>query len=190
MDSDEDGEATSAFLQARRLLRKQGPSGFRRILEEAEQAAQINEELAGQNRRLHEENTMLHARHRTSQSRTAKPFSIENDFPIDVGMSTVIPRRWLDHQWGIGVILLMLMFGYFGFLNALIILTAASVVFLIVSPLRSFNPLGFLSAVVVGLLAIGIIVFNRSTEDPPTTSISSESSVIATATAAQPTTSL
>jgi len=69
MDSDHEGEATAAFLQARKILRGRGET-FRAFLERLERAERLNRELAMQNAAVLRETAIRRARDSRSLAAT------------------------------------------------------------------------------------------------------------------------
>src|SRR5215471_11531819 len=151
MDSHQDGEATAAFMRVRAILHKHG-GGFRRLLERSHEAERLNEELGQQNAQLLTENSALRAR----DSRPASPF------PTGAGGAIVMPATPEFRHWDVGliaVIVILTNYGLLGF-TASLMLTAA--VLISAAFANWFSPIRFFAGSLIGLAALGIVVFNRS----------------------------
>src|SRR5215468_2631561 len=151
MDSDQDGEAIAAFMRVRAILHRHG-GGFRRLLERLHEAEQLNEELGQQNAQLLSENSALRAR----DSRPASPF------PTGARGTIVMPATPEFRHWDVGliaVIVILTNYGLLGF-TASLMLTAA--VLISAAFANWFSPIRFFAGSLIGLAALGIVVFNRS----------------------------
>jgi len=151
MDSNQDGEAIAAFMRVRAILHRHG-CGFRRLLERSHEAERLNEELGQQNAQLLTENSALRAR----DSRPASPF------PTGAGGAIVMPATPEFRHWDVGliaVIVILTNYGLLGF-TASLMLTAA--VLISAAFANWFSPIRFFAGALLGLTALGIVMFNRS----------------------------
>jgi hypothetical protein len=151
MDSCQDGEATAAFMRVRAILHRHG-GGFRRLLERSHEAERLNEELGQQNAQLLRENAALRAR----DSRPASPT------PIKDRGSLVMPTVPEFGHWDIGLIGIIVISTNYGLLGFTAALTLTAATLICAAFANWFSPIRFFAGVVLGLTALGIVVFNRS----------------------------
>jgi hypothetical protein len=152
MDSHQDGEAIAAFMRVRTILRRHG-GGFRRLLERSHEAEQLNEELGRQNAQLLRENAALRAR----DSRPASSPSRTDDRGPFVMPAVPEFRHWDIGL--IGIIAIATNYGLLGF-TASLMLTAA--ILICAAFANWFSPIRFFAGVILGLTALGLVMFNRS----------------------------
>jgi hypothetical protein len=151
MDSHQDGEAIAAFMRVRTILHRHG-GGFRRLLERSHEAERLNEELGQQNAQLLRENAALRAR----DSRPASPT------PINDRGSLVMPAVPEFTHWDVGLIGIIVISANYGLLGFTAALTLTAATLICAAFANWFSPIRFFAGVVLGLTALGIVVFNRS----------------------------
>ena len=151
MDSHQDGEAVAAFMRVRAILHRHG-GGFRRLLERSHEAERLNEELGQQNAQLRRENAALRAR----DSRPVSPT------PINDRGSSVMPAVPEFTHWDIGLIGIIVILANYGLLGFTAALTLTAATLICAAFANWFSPIRFFAGVVLGLTALGIVVFNRS----------------------------
>jgi len=151
MDSNQDGEAIAAFMRVRAILHRHG-GGFRRLLERSHEAERLNEELGQQNAQLLGENSALRAR----DSRPA------SSIPAGARRAIVMPATPEFRHWDVGLIAIIAILTNYGLLGftASLMLTAA--VLISAAFANWFSPIRFFAGSLIGLAALGIVVFNRS----------------------------
>jgi hypothetical protein len=146
MDSDQDGEATAAFMRVRELLRRHG-GNFRRLLERSQEAERLNEELGRQNAQLLRENAALRARDSRPLSATA------------TGSRSLffMPPAPTFRHWDTALIVIIAAWAAFGLLGATTALTLAAAVLICAAFTKWFSSFRFLVGAVLGLAAYGMV---------------------------------
>jgi len=150
MDSQQDGEATAAFMRVRAILHRHG-GGFRRLLERSHEAERLNEELGRQNAQLLSENSALRAR----DSRPASPF------PTGARGAIVMPATPEFRHWDVGLIAVIVILTKYGLLGLTASLMLTAAVLISAAFANWFSPIRFFAGSLIGLAALGIVVFNR-----------------------------
>ena len=156
MDSNQDGEAVAAFMRVRAILHRHG-GGFRRLLERSHEAERLNDELGRQNAQLVRENAALRAR----DSRPASPRPTSRS-PINEWGPLVMPAIPEFRHWDIGLIGIIVIATHYGLLSFTASLTLTATILISAAFAKWFSPIRFLAGLVLGLAALGIVVFNRS----------------------------
>jgi len=151
MDSHQDGEATAAFMRVRAILHRHG-SGFRRMLERIHEAERLNEQLGQQNAQLLRENTALRAR----DSRPGSPSPVNAKEPFRA------PAMPEFRHWDIGLVGVIAILARYGLLDSTASLTLVAAVLISAAFANWFSPIRFVTGIVFGLMALGIVVFNQS----------------------------
>jgi hypothetical protein len=151
MDSHQDGEAVAAFMRVRTILHRHG-GGFRRLLERSHEAERLNEELGRQNAQLLRENAVLRAR----DSRPASPAPINDRGPF---VTPAVPEF---RHWDLGLIGIIVISTNYGLLGFTASLTLTAAILICAAFANWFSPIRFFAGLVLGLTALGIVMFNRS----------------------------
>src|SRR5215470_5249173 len=146
MDSNQDGEAVAAFMQVRTILRRHG-GGFRRILERAHEADQLNQQLGQQNAQLLHENAVLRAR---DSRRTVSPSLTNAQDPF---VSPAMPEF---RHWDIGLVGVIVVLAIYGFLDFKAWLALTAAVLISAAFANWFSPIRFFAGIVFGLTALGV----------------------------------
>ncbi len=151
MDSPQDGEAIAAFMRARAILHRHG-GGFRRMLERSHEAERLNEELGKQNAQLLRENSALRAR-------DSRPVSSPANDARGPLAAPAIPEF---RHWDIGLISIIGISTSYGLLGITASLTLIASILICAAFANWFSPIRFFAGLVLGLTALGMILFNRS----------------------------
>lgn len=172
MDSHQDGEAMAAFMRVRAILRRHG-GGFRRMLERSHEAERLNEELGRQNAQLIRENAALRAR--DSRPTSSSSGGVREPFAV--------PAIREFRHWDIGLIGIIVVLTNFGLLGFAASLALTAAILISAAFANWFSPIRFFAGVVLGLTALGIVVFNRSASaDAPPLAVADTPAAVAPAT--------